>query len=83
MQAYCFRFYFLLVIVIIFAAMVPWMVGIRGSTKQGFWVENTSTHSVREQKRNPSTTDFFVACCTSLLCVLVAYAIRLINNLLV
>ena len=27
---------------------VPWMAGIRDSTKQGFRVENTSTHSVRE-----------------------------------
>ena len=42
---------------------VPRKVGISHSTKQGFRVENTSTHSVREKKRNPSTTDFFVACC--------------------
>ena len=41
-------------------------VGFRESTKQGFWVENTSTNSFRFLKHNPSTTVFFVACCISL-----------------
>ena len=45
------------------------LVGFGDGSKQGFRVEDTSTHSFREWKRDPSTTVFFVACCTILFCM--------------
>ena len=41
----------------------------RASIKQGFWVDSTSTHTrFANRKHNPSTTVFFVACCTISFC---------------